>query len=70
MVLLAAETQTLESWLLRGESARTWAALEPTVILRERAEEDGREHRRRIREAAVRVQVRMGTLMDNWLKRA
>ena len=39
LVLLAAETQTLESWLLRVALARTWAALEPAVILRERAEE-------------------------------
>jgi hypothetical protein len=69
LVLLAAETQTLESWLLRVESARTWADMEPEVIARERSEEAAREHRRLIREAATRMQNRMSTMMDNWLKR-
>ena len=70
LVLLAAETQTLESWLLCVESAQTWAALEPEVILREREEEAARNHRRQLREAAARMQARMGAVMDNWLKRA
>jgi hypothetical protein len=69
LVLLAAETQTLESWLLRVESARVWAELEPEVVVRETAEEAAKEHRRKIREAAVRMQLRMSAVMDNWLKR-
>jgi hypothetical protein len=69
LVLLATETQTLESWLLRVESARVWAELEPEVVARETEEEAAKEHRRRIRASATRMQLRMSAVMDNWLKR-
>ena len=68
--LLGAETQTLESWLLRVESARTWAEIEPGVVQREQAEDAEKTHRQGIREAADRMQTRMSKMMSNWLKRA
>ena len=69
LVLLASETQTLESWLLRVESARVWADLEPEAVARETAEAAAKEHRRNIRASAARMQLRMSAVMDNWLKR-
>jgi hypothetical protein len=69
LVLLELETQTLESWLLRVESARTWAEMEPEVVRREQLEDAARAHRRGIRDAATLMQTRMSNLMSNWLKR-
>ena len=43
--LVAAPTQTLESWLLRVESARMWAELELRVVLREQVEDAAKEYR-------------------------
>ena len=67
--LLAADIQTLESWLLRVESARTWADMEPGVVRQEQLEDAAKAHRRGIRDAAVRMQERMNNMMSNWLKR-
>jgi hypothetical protein len=67
--LVAAPTQTLESWLLRVESARVWAELEPRVVMREQVEDAAKEHRRRSLAASVRMQTSMRTLMSNWLKK-
>jgi hypothetical protein len=69
LVLLGAKTQTLESWLLRVDSARIWAALEPEVVRQEQLEDAARAHRKGIREAAQRMQTRMQTMMSNWLRR-
>jgi hypothetical protein len=69
LVLWAATTQTLESWLLRVESARQWAELEPGVVVREQVEEAEKAHRRAIREAGERMTQRMSDTMDKWLKR-